>query len=158
MKKKVLSILVKNSAGVLSRVSGLFSRRGYNITSLSVGETENPEYSRMIVVVYGDDRILEQIEKQLYKLIEVESVTELLPDYSVCRELMLVTVSVTPEKRQDIISIASIFRANIVDVKPESMMIELTGDQTKIEAFLNLMEDHGIIEISRTGLTGLKRG
>lgn len=158
MKKMVLSMLVDNTAGVLSRVAGLFSRRGYNIDSLTVGETQDPAYSRMTVVVSGDDQILEQIRKQLSKLEDVREIRELLPDESVCRELILVKVQSSVEDRQAIISVADIFRAKIVDVAFESLMIELTGNQAKIEAFIKLLEGFTIIEIVRTGITGLARG
>jgi len=146
MRKMVLSILVDNTAGVLSRVSGLFSRRGYNITSLTVGETENPKFSRMTVVVRGEEQILEQIYKQVEKLEDV------------CRELVLVKVKAAPEQRQQVISIADIFRAKIVDVAKESLMIELTGNQAKIDAFIKLLDGFEILSIVRTGLTGLTRG
>jgi acetolactate synthase-1/3 small subunit len=158
MKKMVLSMLVDNTAGVLSRVAGLFSRRGYNIDSLTVGETQDPAYSRMTVVVSGDDQILEQIRKQLSKLEDVREIRELLPDESVCRELILVKVQSAVEDRQAIISVADIFRAKIVDVAIESLMIELTGNQAKIDAFIKLLEGFTIIEIVRTGITGLARG
>ena len=158
MKKMVLSILVDNTACVLSRVAGLFSRRGYNIDSLTVGETQNPAYSRMTVVVNGDDQILEQIRKQLLKLEDVREICELLPEESVCRELVLVKVLATEKERQAIISVADIFRAKIVDVAMESLMIELTGNQAKIDAFLKLLEGYTIKEMVRTGLTGLTRG
>ncbi len=158
MKKMVLSILVDNTAGVLSRVSGLFSRRGYNITSLTVGETENPAFSRMTVVASGEDQTLEQIRKQLEKLEDVVEIKELKSNNSVCRELVLVKVSADPVQRQSIIAVADIFRAKIVDVAKESLMIELTGNQSKIDAFLNLLEGFKILEIVRTGLTGLTRG
>lgn len=158
MRKMVLSILVDNTAGVLSRVSGLFSRRGYNIDSLTVGETENQTYSRMTVVAKGDDLILEQIRKQLEKLEDVIEITELVSGNSVCRELVLVKVAVDGEQRQSVISVADIFRANIVDVAKDSLMIELTGNQEKIDAFIDLLEGFQILEIVRTGLTGLTRG
>lgn len=158
MKKMVLSILVDNTAGVLSRVSGLFSRRGYNIDSLTVGETQDPAYSRMTVVVNGDDQILEQIRNQLLKLEDVREVRELLPDESVCRELILVKVLSSEKERQSIIAVADIFRAKIVDVAKESLMIELTGNQAKINAFIKLLEGFTIKEIVRTGITGLTRG
>lgn len=158
MKKMVLSILVDNTAGVLNRVSGLFSRRGYNITSLTVGETENPKFSRMTVVVKGEDDILEQIYKQLNKLEDVVEITELKPEDSVCRELVLVKVAVAAANRAEVISVADIFRAKIVDVAKESLMIELTGNQSKIDAFLNLLDGFHILSIVRTGLTGLTRG
>lgn len=158
MSRMVLSILVENTAGVLSRVSGLFSRRGYNIDSLSVGETENPEFSRMTVAVSGEDGILEQIRRQLAKLEDVVEITELLPGESVCRELVLVKVQANQKERQSVISVADIFRAKIVDVAPESLMIELTGNQAKIDAFIRLLEGFTIKEFVRTGITGLVRG
>jgi acetolactate synthase I/III small subunit len=158
MKKMVLSMLVDNTAGVLSRVAGLFSRRGYNIDSLTVGETQDPAYSRMTVVVNGDDQILEQIRKQLVKLEDVREIRELLPDDSVCRELILVKVQASIKERQSIIAVADIFRAKIVDVSMESLMIELTGNQTKLEAFIKLLEGFTIKEIVKTGITGLTRG
>ena len=157
MKKKVLSVLVDNTSGVLNRVAGLFSRRGYNIDSLTVGETENPAYSRMTIVVRGEDETLEQIEKQISKLEDVVSVQD-LGGASVCRELILVKVAVGPEERQQVISVANIFRANIVDVAPDSLMIELTGNQEKLTAFTNLLEGFKILELVRTGITGLARG
>lgn len=158
MRKMVLSILADNTAGVLSRVSGLFSRRGYNIDSLTVGETENPQLSRMTVVVSGDDQILEQIRNQLQKLEDVVEITELHNDESVCRELVLVKVSAHEQNRQAVISVADIFRAKIVDVAKESLMIELTGNQAKIDAFIKLLDGFKILEIVRTGITGLTRG
>jgi acetolactate synthase-1/3 small subunit len=158
MKKMVLSILVDNTAGVVSRVSGLFSRRGYNIDSFTGGVTEDPECSRMTVVVNGDDQILEQIRNQLLKLEDVREVRELLPDESVCRELVLVKVYSDIKDRQAIIAIADTFRAKIVDVAIDSLMIELTGNKNKISAFINLLEGFKIKELVRTGLTGLTRG
>lgn len=157
MKKKVLSVLVDNTSGVLNRVAGLFSRRGYNIDSLTVGETENPKYSRMTIVVRGEDETLEQIEKQISKLEDVISVQD-LGDVSVCRELILVKVAAGPQERQQVIAVADIFRANIVDVAPDSLMIEITGNQEKLTAFINLLEGFKILELVRTGITGLARG
>ena len=158
MKKMVLSLLVDNTSGVLSRVSGMFSRRGYNIDSLTVGVTENPQYSRMTVAVSGDDRILSQIKKQLLKLEDVISITELKDGESVCRELILVKVKTTLEERQQIISLADVFRAKVVDVSKESVMIEITGNISKVEAFITLLDGFTIEEMVRTGLTGLTRG
>ena len=158
MKTKVLSLLVDNTSGVLSRVSGMFSRRGYNIDSLSVGVTENPKYSRMTVAVSGDDRILSQIKKQLNKLEDVVDIIELEDGSSVRRELVLVKVKADMAERQDIIAVANVFRASIVDVSPDSLMIELTGNTNKIEAFINLLNGFTIQEFVRTGLTGLVRG
>ena len=158
MNKKVLSVLVDNTSGVLNRVAGLFSRRGYNIDSLTVGETENPKYSRMTIVVTGDDDILEQIVKQITKLEDVRRVDVLEPSDSVTRELILVKIKAEPAQRQQVISITEIFRANIVDVAKDSLMIEITGSQSKLKAFLSLVEDYEILELVRTGITGLARG
>ncbi len=158
MRKKVLSILVDNTSGVLSRVSGLFSRRGYNIDSVSVGETEDPRYSRMTVVASGDDQILDQIEKQLAKLEDVREIQELVNGHSVCRELVLITVAVKPEDRPALVSVVDIFRANIVDVAMDSVMIEMTGNQAKINAFIDLLDGYEIKEMVRTGIAGLSRG
>jgi acetolactate synthase-1/3 small subunit len=158
MRRMVFSILVENTAGVLSRVAGLFSRRGYNIDSLTVGETQDPAISRMTVLAKGDDQILEQIRKQLEKLEDVIEIIELSPCESVTRELILVKVNATGKDRQSIISIADIFRAKIVDVAIESLMIELTGNQDKINAFIKLLEQYEIKELVRTGITGLTRG
>ena len=158
MRHAVFSILVENSAGVLSRVAGLFSRRGYNIDSLTVGETTDPKVSRMTVTVTGDDDVLEQIEKRLSKLIDVKEVVELPAEASVCRELVLVKVECDTTRRQEIIAISDIFRANIVDVSPESVIIELTGAQSKLNAFIELLNGFKITELARTGITGLARG
>ena len=158
MRHAVFSILVENSAGVLSRVAGLFSRRGYNIDSLTVGETTDPKVSRMTVTVTGDDDVLEQIEKQLSKLIDVKEVVELPAEASVCRELVLVKVECDTTRRQEIIAISDIFRANIVDDSTESVIIELTGAQSKLNAFIELLNGFKITELARTGITGLARG
>ncbi|NLE25450.1 MAG: acetolactate synthase small subunit [Clostridiaceae bacterium] len=158
MNRHVLSVLVENQSGVLSRVSGLFSRRGYNIDSLSVGETEDPKVSRMTIVVRGDDYILEQIKKQLNKLIDVIKIVELDTQKSVFRELAMIKVNTTMETRASVIEIVSIFRANIVDVSNETLTVEMTGDESKIEAFINLMNNYGIAEVVRTGLTAIERG
>lgn len=158
MSKVVLSILVNNTSGVLSRVTGLFSRRGYNIDSLTVGETENPAFSRMTVSVTGDDIVLEQIEKQVNKLEDVKSVKQLTGEASVCRELILVKVEANREARPAINAIVEIFRAKIVDVADNSMMIELTGNQEKLDAFIKLIEGYEIKELVRTGISGLARG
>jgi acetolactate synthase-1/3 small subunit len=158
MKRMILSILVENTAGVLSRVSGLFSRRGYNIDSLTVSETEKNGFSRMTIVVSGDDEVLEQIKKQLSKLVDVKNITVLKDGASVCRELVLVKVKVDAAARQQIIAITDIFRAKVVDVSPESMMIELTGNQQKLDAFIALLEGFEVQELVKTGITGLTRG
>jgi acetolactate synthase-1/3 small subunit len=158
MKRHILSVLVENHSGVLSRVSGLFSRRGYNIDSLSVGETEDPNISRMTIVVRGDDYILEQIKKQLNKLIDVIKVIELKAEQSVYRELVLLKVGSTTEQRAEVIEIVNIFRGRVVDVASESLMIEITGDEGKLSALISMMEPYGIKEMIRTGLTALERG
>ena len=138
MNKNVLPVLVDNSSGVLNRVAGLFSRRGYNIDSLTVGVTQDPRYSRMTIVVTGDDDIIEQIIKQIEKLVDVNKVEVLEDNNSVCRELILTKVKTTPEQRQQVMAVADIFRAKIVDVGIDSLIIELTGNQNKLDAFLNL--------------------
>ena len=158
MKKRVLSLLVDNTAGVLSRIAGLFSRRGYNIDSLTVGETADPKYSRMTVVSLGDQEILEQIEKQLRKLEDVHDIKELRSGHSVYRELILVKVRANASERMAINAIAEIFRASVVDVGKESVTVMLTGDQSKLDAMINLLEDYEILELARTGVTGLSRG
>lgn len=158
MRKQVYSILVDNTAGVLSRVAGLFSRRGYSIDSITAGMTTDPRFSRLTVVARGDELILSQIEKQLRKLEDVVEIKPLKDDESVCRELVMVKVKANATERSEIISVTDIFRAKIVDVEKESLMIELTGNQSKLEAFLNLLEGYEILELARTGLTGLARG
>lgn len=156
--KKVLSLLVDNTSGVLSRVAGLFSRRGYNITSLTVGETADPAYSRMTVVAEGDEQILDQITKQLAKLIDVVDIKALDPEHSVSRELILIKIRASDEQRRSVITIADVFRGNVVDVGIDSIIIELTGQQSKLDAFIRLLKDYEILELARTGITGLSRG
>ena len=158
MNKRVLSLLVDNTSGVLSRIAGLFSRRGYNIDSLTVGETADPRYSRMTVVVNGDDKILDQITKQLAKLGDVVDIKPLADNEIVSRELVLVKVRADGQNRQAIIGITDIFRAKIIDVGIDSLIIELTGNQSKIDAFIRLLEGYEILELARTGITGLSRG
>lgn len=158
MNRQVISVLVENESGVLSRVSGLFSRRGYNIDSLSVGETQDSSVSRMTIVARGDDITLEQIKKQLNKLVDVIKVITLDTDTSVYRELMLLKVNTDSDTRAAISGIVDIFRAKIIDVAPSSVTVEITGDEPKIEAFIDLMKPYGIQELVRTGLTALKRG
>ncbi len=158
MDRIVLSLLVDNTAGVLARVASLFSRRGYNIESLTVGVTADERYSRMTVVSFGDQQVLEQIEKQLRKLEDVRDIKELKMGRSVYRELIMVKVKANAADRQAVNAISNIFRATIVDVGKESLTVMLTGDQSKLEALLNLLEDYEILEVARTGLTGLSRG
>ena len=156
MNRLVLSLLVENNPGVLSRVAGLFSRRGYGIESLSVGKTNEPNVSRMTVVAVGDELILNQIEKQLGKLVEVIEIFPLKPEESVYRELVLVKVEADEKQRSSLVSIADIFRARIV--APASLVIEVTGDQSKIDGLLAMLEGFNVVEMVRTGLSGIKRG
>ncbi len=158
MQKKVFQLLVDNNSGVLSRISGLFSRRGYNIDSITAGTTSNPQFTRITIVASGDEDILEQIEKQVGKLIDVRAIWELEPDSSVYRELILVKVRAGEHERQAIVAVTDIFRAKIIDVDKDSMIIELTGNQSKNDAFLDLLAGYEILEIARTGIAGLRRG
>ena len=158
MERIVLSLLVDNTAGVLARVSSLFSRRGYNIESLTVGPTADERYSKMTLISFGDQKILEQIKNQLEKLEDVRDIKELRGSSSVYRELILVKVKANASERQAVSAIADIFRASIVDVGKESMTIMLTGDQSKLNALISLVEDYEILELARTGVTGLSRG
>jgi acetolactate synthase I/III small subunit len=153
-----ITALVENSPGVLARVAGLFSRRGYNIESLAVSITEDPSISRMTIVVSGDERTLEQIEKQLNKLIEVIKVYDYSDTPAVDRELALIKVLAGPEKRAEIMQISDIFRAKIIDVSERTLTIELTGPVAKIDAFQNLLAPYGIKELVRTGKIALARG
>ena len=158
MRRQVFSLLVDNNPGVLSRIAGLFSRRGYSIDSITAGMTADPRFTRITVVASGDELILSQIEKQVRKLEDVIEIKVLKDGESVYRELIMVKVRASAAQRSEVISIADIFRAKIVDVEKESMMIELTGNQSKLEAFLNLLDGYEILELARTGITGLSRG
>jgi acetolactate synthase-1/3 small subunit len=158
MSAHVLAALVENRAGTLSRVSGLFSRRGFNIDSLTVGETQDSTVSRMTIAVRGDDAILEQIVKQLTKLVDVIAVRELDPSACIKREILLVKVNAGEKDRQAVIQIAGIFRSRVIDVSPQTVTIEATGDREKLEGFLLLLKPYGILELARTGLVALERG
>ncbi len=158
MRRQVYSLLVDNNPGVLSRIAGLFSRRGYSIDSITAGVTADSRVTRITVVSSGDELILSQIEKQVRKLEDVREIKLLKDDEAVYRELIMVKVRADAKQRPEVLSIADIFRAKIVDVERESMMIELTGDQSKLEAFLNLLDGYEILELARTGITGLSRG
>lgn len=158
MQNRVFQLLVDNNSGVLSRISGLFSRRGYNIESITAGVTADPRFTRITIVASGDEEILDQIEKQVAKLVDVRDIHELKPEKSVYRELCLIKIKSTPEKRQGAIAVADIFRAKIIDVGVDSLIIELTGNQSKIDAFIGLLQDYEILEIARTGIAGLGRG
>ena len=153
-----LAILVNNRSGVLMRVVALFSRRGYNIDSLSVGETEDPKTSRITIVVTGDRQIVEQIIRQVEKLVDVRKVYEMAPGRSLQRELVLVKLRSDADTRSQITDIAEIFKAKIIDVTPTTMTMQLTGSLDKLEAFLSRAEPYGIVELVRTGITALERG
>ena len=156
--KHTISVLVENKSGVLARVAGLFSGRGYNIDSLNVAETEDATISRMTIAARGDDRILEQITKQLNRLVDVIKVSDLTSEDHVERELVMLKVSAQPGIRSEIIHIADIFRANIVDVSQEALIIAVTGDEDKITAMINIMRPYGIKEIARSGKVAISRG
>ncbi|MDM7935220.1 MAG: acetolactate synthase small subunit [Methanothrix sp.] len=156
--KHTIAVIVENKSGVLTRIAGLFSRRSFNIESLSVGATDNPDYSRMTITVQGDEDVIEQVIKQLSKLINVIRVSELDPSESVERELAVIKVSADRDKRGEIIQIANIFRANIIDVSSRSMIIEVTGDEEKIDAIIALLRQFGIKELARTGKVSMVRG
>ena len=156
--QRVFSLLVDNNPGVLSRVSGLFSRRGYSIDSITAGVTADPRFTRITIVASGDELILSQIEKQVRKLEDVIEIKVLHPEDSVYRELIMVKVRANKTERTEIISVADIFRAKIVDVEKDSLMVELTGNGSKVDAFLELLEGYEILELARTGITGLQRG
>ncbi len=158
MQQKVFQLLVDNASGVLSRISGLFSRRGYNIESISAGVTADPRYTRITITTSGDDNILDQIEKQVAKLVDVRDIKVLEPDSSVYRELVLIKIRVDKNERPNVISIIDGFRAKIIDFAQESLIIELTGNSGKVDAFLNMLDGYEILELARTGITGLGRG
>jgi acetolactate synthase-1/3 small subunit len=158
MKQHVVSALVENRAGTLSRVSGLFSRRGFNIDSLTVGETEDPSISRMTIAVTGDDPVLEQIIKQLGKLVDVIAVRELDPASCIRREIMLLKIGADEKTRPAVIEIAGIFRSRVIDVSPSTITIEATGDVEKLDGLLLLLRPYGVLELARTGLVALERG
>jgi acetolactate synthase I/III small subunit len=157
-RKHIVSVLVENRFGVLSRVAGLFSARGYNIESLSVGETLDPAVSRMTLVVRGDEFVIEQVTKQLHKLIDVIKVNDLTDDHHVERELVLIRVNAEPQHRAEILRTADIFRAKVIDVTSVSFILEATGDEMKIEALIELLRPMGIQEIVRTGKVAIARG
>lgn len=156
--KHVLAVIVENKPGALTRVSGLFSRRGFNIENIAVGETVTPGISRMTITVDGDEKLIEQVIKQLHKLINVIKVNNLSSEPSVMRELMFIKVKAEVGNRSDIQQIVETFRGKVVDVSPDSMVIEVTGDEGKMEAIKMLLEHFGILEIVRTGKIALLRG
>src|SRR3954453_22734465 len=156
--RHVLSALVQNQPGVLAHISGMLASRAFNIDSLAVGETEDANLSRMTFVVHGDDGVLEQIRKQLDKVVTVVQVQDISSEDFVERDLMLIKVKAPPAKRMEICLLVEMFHARVVDIGQESMMIELAGREDKIEAFINLMRPYGIIELARTGRIALVRG
>jgi len=156
--KHTLSVLVENKPGVLARVAELFARRGFNIESLAVGTTEKPDISRMTIVVDVEEHSLEQVRKQLHKLINVIEISDLDPDTSVAREMVLAKIKVDAENRSEVIEIADIFRGNIIDVARESIIVEVTGNASKLRAFEDLLKPYGIRELVRTGKVALPRG
>ena len=155
--RHTISVLVENKFGVLTRIAGLFSGRGYNIDSLNVAPTQHPNTSRMTIVTRGNDLTLDQIVKQLNKLVDVLEVHDFRAAESIDRELILVRVAVNAKSRAEIMQMTDIFRAKIVDVQPKSLTIELTGDESKIEKFLHLMDTFGVLELTRTGKIALAR-
>jgi acetolactate synthase-1/3 small subunit len=155
--KHIISALVENKPGVLAHVAGMFAARGFNIDSLVVGRTEDPKLSRMTIVVIGDDRIVEQVRKQLARIIPVVKVQDFVGKPVVARDLMLVTISAPPEKRPEIVSMVDMFRARVVDIGAKSLMIEVSGPETKIEAFLDVCRPYGIKNVARTGTIAMPR-
>ena len=156
--RHIISILIENESGALSRVSGLFSARGYNIESLTVAPTEDSSLSRMTLVTRGNDDIIEQITKQLNKLVDVVKLIDLADAPHIERELMLVKVKTTPESRDEVKRMADIFRGQIIDVTPTTYVVEMTGPSSKLDAFINGIEEDNIIEVVRSGPTGISRG
>ncbi|WP_028551445.1 acetolactate synthase small subunit [Paenibacillus sp. UNC451MF] len=156
--KHTISVLVNNQPGVLQRVSGLFGRRGFNIESITVGESEEAGLSRMVIVTTGDEKTLEQVSKQLYKLIDVIKVVDLSANPMVARELALIKVSAEPSARPEILGVVETFRAAVVDIGPSSLIVQVVGDSEKIDAMVELLKPYGIRELSRTGATAMIRG
>ncbi len=156
--RHTISILVENKFGVLTRISGMFSGRGFNIDTLNVGPTHDPKTSRMTVVVQGDDTVLEQVTKQLEKLVDVIEISDFKEGGCVDRELVLLKLKVDSKSRGEVIQICEIFRANIVDVQAETLTVELTGDEGKVVRFIKLMENFGILELNRTGRIAMRLG
>lgn len=158
MKKHTIAVIVNDQPGVLQRVSGLFGRRGFNIESITVGASEEAGLSRMVIVTSGDDHTLEQITKQLYKLIDVIKVIDLSSNPMVSRELALIKIVAEPSARPEVLGVVDTFRAAVVDISSHSLMVQVVGDTEKIDAMVELLKPYGIREISRTGVTSLNRG
>lgn len=158
MKKHTIAILVNDQPGVLQRVSGLFGRRGFNIESITVGSSEEVGLSRMVIVTTGDGNTLEQVTKQLYKLIDVIKVIDISSNPMVARELALIKVSAEPAARPEVLGVVETFRAAVVDIGPQSMIVQVVGDTEKIDAMVELLKPYGIRELTRTGVTAMVRG
>jgi acetolactate synthase-1/3 small subunit len=158
MSKHTISILVNDQPGVLQRVSGLFGRRGFNIESITVGTSEEPGLSRMVIVTTGDDRTLEQVQKQLYKIIDVIKVIDISSSPMVARELGLIKLNAEPAARPEVLGIVETFRAAVVDIGPSTLIVQVVGDTDKIDAMVELLKPYGIRELSRTGVTAMARG
>lgn len=158
MTRHTIAVIVNDQPGVLQRVSGLFGRRGFNIESITVGASEEPGLSRMVIVTTADEQMLEQVEKQLYKIIDVIKVLNLSSQEMVARELALIKVKAEPNMRPEILGVVETFRASIIDIGPSTLVVQVLGESSKIEAMIELMEPYGIREISRTGVTAMIRG
>ncbi len=158
MKRYIISVLVDNQFGVLTRISAMFSRRGFNIDSLTVGETTDPAFSRMTICVTCDELKKEQVVKQLSKIFDVKKVDVMAAESTLVKELMLIKINAPKDMRTDIMVAVNSFHAKIIDLTPKTMVIELTGDQSKLNAFMTLMEEYGILELCRTGVTAMSRG
>jgi acetolactate synthase-1/3 small subunit len=158
MEQFVISILVSNRSGVLTRVSSMFTRRGFNIDTLTVGETESPEFSRITITLHGNKTVCDQLVKQLEKMYDVQKVQVMLRDETVARELLLIKVQHNPQQRHEILSVTDVFRAKIIDFSQEALVIEIQGASTKINAFIEMIKPYGILEMCRTGLVSLERG
>ncbi|HSW00344.1 MAG TPA: acetolactate synthase small subunit [Sedimentisphaerales bacterium] len=155
--KHIISALVENKPGVLAHVAGMFAARGFNIDSLVVGRTEDPKFSRMTIVVIGDDRIVEQVRKQLARIVPVVKVQDFVDKPVVARDLMLVTIAVPPEKRPEVSTLVDMFRGHVVDISPRTLMVEVSGPETKMEAFLDVCKPYGIKSVARTGTIAMPR-
>ena len=155
--KHIISALVENKPGVLAHVAGMFAARAFNIDSLVVGRTEDPELSRMTIVVVGDDRVVEQVRKQLAKIVPVVKVQDFIGQPVVARDLMLISVSAPPEKRPELVSLIEMFKGKVVDISPKVLMVEVSGPESKIEAFINACRPYGIKNVARTGTIAMPR-
>jgi len=155
--KHIISALVENKPGVLAHVAGMFAARGFNIDSLVVGRTEDPKLSRMTIVVIGDDRIVEQVRKQLARIVPVVKVQDFVDKPVVARALMLDTIAVPPEKRPEVSTLVEMFRGHVVDISPKTLMVEVSGPETKMEAFLDVCKPYGIKSVARTGTIAMPR-